>query len=231
MKAPSKNEVIDFLQFYITNNKRYMLSGDYEETPNKTVSITLTTDSMDEVHQEYMNVWEEVQESVYEIECADPQNHDLCAEEYMEWDEMDEDEREDAIGDYVIEEYCTTAAIQDRIDLMYHDFHKVLQTLIEWKVEEDEWTANELPEDGLIMIDDKVGMLVGEPELAITHYEVGMWQPSIFKRHGEKEAEVNVSIEYCVDVLIDGEVCSYPLYSMEFNLSCDAKELDWETCV
>jgi len=229
MKAPNKNEVINFLTSQFINNHQYMVTGEYEETPNKTVAIQLTTHSLDAVHQEYMNAFEAVQEGIYERECADQYTRDAVESQYDEatWEEMDEDERDEVIGDYVIEEYCDSNAIDERIDLVYHDFHKVIQALIDWDLEEDEWTENELPEDGLIMIDDKAAMVVSEPQLQFTDYDVDVWTPA----HGERSLEATITMEYCVDVLIDGEVCSYPLYTKDFELYVEeGGQLDWEVC-
>ena len=228
LNRPNQKEVIDFLQTYKSNNKQYIVTGDYEETPNKTVSITVQSDSIDEVHQEYMSAFEEVQESIYETESADPQVRDLCAEDYgEEWEEMDEDEREEAISDWVIEMYCDSNAIDERIELCYHDCHKVIQEIIDWDIEEDDWTENEQPEDGLIMLDEGAAMVVSEPQLKITEYTVDIWTPS---GGGTPEVEVGVVLEYCVDVLIDGEVCSYALYTKDFELEGEGAKLDWEVC-
>jgi len=222
MKAPNKAEVIDFLQSYISNNKQYIVSGVYEETPTRTVNITVHADSIAEVYEEYTSAFETVLEEVYERESTDPAVREAVASHYTDWEEMDEDERDEAVSVHVIEEYCNSNEIDSRIDLIYHDTHKLIQSIIDKNyleyVDEDEWTEGEQPEDGLIMIDDKAGMVVGEPELAITHYEI------------IEGLEAYIVMEYVVDVLINGKVCSYPLYTMEFDLYGEGGRLDWEVC-
>jgi len=231
MKSEKKlvKELLKYLKGIRKNCKKYKVFGEYTDDEGNEYEVLNQFDTKENCYEYWCEVEAIIREARYERLTVDPEILEYCKEDYEdEWDDMDEDERYDALDQFVIENYCSYEDTRQEIDLIWFNQIELINELIhdikmEWnKV----FKAIYQIDDKLITFTNthtgvkRTGLILEEPS----------WYVLDDLSYDKREKSFTLgNPEYKVKCLIDGRVdwiCLYEIKLDKFRLD-EAGELDY----
>ena len=240
---PSEADLHAFFKSLLNTVPRYRMEGTYT-VGDTTHELNEAFETKEDVFHHYQaEIYTEVSEHTYDAMCADPEVKEACVEDWNDclfddddkpWNDLDEDEQEEAFEDFVIENYCDVNCIDEDIDVHMYDYHKVLEECMDWWDAEDDEAMDdnsgcEYLSDGLIKYNDgTVGVMMSSPKLTIV--DECLDDDHLYGRNHKYELEV----AFVCDVLIDGHIITHRFWSKDFTdiqlTSEDYQKLNWHSC-
>ena len=197
--------------------KKYAVFGTYEDDDDVEYSVWQVFDTKEECYDYWCDVEAGIRDSRYDRLTNDPEILEECKEDYEdEWDDMDEDEREDALDQHVIHMYCNWDAINPQINLVWFDLIELIDSLIDEIKSDDELDYDATKHkihDKLITIKTrrggkKTGLMLEEPNWNILGDLSYDPKANCFSLDDP---------QYRVRCLIDGQIDEIPLYGLELR--------------
>ena len=225
-----RKDLKKYLKGLKKNCKKYAVFGSYKDDDDKHHAVFKEFDTKQECCDYWNEVETDIREPRYERLWGDPAMVEECEEDYNDWNDMDEDERNDVLDAHIIENYCSYEDMDRDINLVWCNQIELIDGLLE----HIKWNHDILYTETTHKIHGKLITVEtrGGGERTGLMLEKPTW--NIFEHIAYDTKENSLTLEdprYRVKCLINGKIHWISLYSFDLGSQCldEAGELDYRT--